>query len=94
MNLYVAHEAAEWYKAEFDLNGQSYVRFYVRYGFGGKVPGFSLAVSRDVPDDIYASTKVKGVTFFIERSDAWYFDDEDLTIQLGNDKQEPEFIYS
>lgn len=92
MNLSISHEAAKWYKEEFETDEGTHLRFYVRYGFGGQVPGFSVAVSRDTPDDIYASASVEGITFFIENKDAWYFDGQDLTIQLND--QEPEFIYS
>jgi len=94
LKLSITHEAANWYKAEFDIDNQSYLRFFVRYGFGGQIPGFSLGVSRDVPVDMYASSSVTGITFFIEAKDAWYFDDKDLKIQLNDQNNEPEFIYS
>ncbi|QKY69121.1 HesB/YadR/YfhF family protein [Lentibacillus sp. CBA3610] len=94
MNLSITNEAAKWYKEEFDLDDQSYLRFFVRYGFGGQIPGFSLGVSNDTPDDIYASKVKAGITFFVENKDAWYFDGKDLTIQLDDNKQEPAFIYN
>jgi len=94
LNLRITQEAANWYREEFDMDDQSYLRFFVRYGFGGQIPGFSLAVSHDVPDDIYVSSSVEGITFFIESKDAWYFDGKDLTVQLDKQHNEPAFIYS
>ncbi|SFA75460.1 Uncharacterized protein YneR [Lentibacillus halodurans] len=94
MNLRITNKAAKWYKEEFEADDQSCLRFFVRYGFGGQIPGFTLAVAQDTPVDIYASNSVEGITFFIESKDAWYFDGKDLTIQLNERKQEPVFIYS
>nr|WP_010530729.1 hypothetical protein [Lentibacillus jeotgali] len=94
MSLSITHEAADWYKKEFDIDDQSYLRFFVRYGFGGQIPGFSLGVGYDVPDNMFASSNVNGIMFFIENKDAWYFDGKDLTIQLDDTTREPKFIYS
>ncbi|MEN1969971.1 hypothetical protein WMZ97_18075 [Lentibacillus sp. N15] len=93
MNLHVTKEAAEWYKQEFDINQSAHLRYYVRYGFGGHIPGFSLGVRIDNPNEIHASSLVDGITFFIETADAWYFEAVDLRVQWNKQKQEPEFIY-
>ncbi|MFD1037878.1 HesB/YadR/YfhF family protein [Virgibacillus byunsanensis] len=93
MKLLVTKEAANWYKEEFDVQQPTSLRFYVRYGFGGIIPGYSLAITTDKMDDVYASCEVGDITFFIKEKDAWYFDDKNLTIEFNQEKQEPEFIY-
>ncbi|WP_164668883.1 HesB/YadR/YfhF family protein [Virgibacillus doumboii] len=94
MNLSVTENAAKWYKSEFEIEQSAQVQFFVRYGFGGIIPGFSLGVRLDKPVDIYASCESEGITFFIDSKDAWYFDDKNLKIQLDEQTDEPEFIYS
>ncbi|GAB3796814.1 HesB/YadR/YfhF family protein [Virgibacillus kimchii] len=93
MNLDVSQEAAQWYISELELSEASYLRFFVRYGFGGHIPGFSLGVKQDTPTDIFASASLEGVTFFIENKDAWYFEDNDLHVSFNSKMQEPEFEY-
>ncbi|MFC4557237.1 HesB/YadR/YfhF family protein [Virgibacillus kekensis] len=94
LKLTVTKSAAKWYKEELSLQNGDHVRFYVRYGFGGHIPGFSLGISVDTPTDIYASTEVDGVKFYVENKDAWYFDEGALKVKIDEDRQEPEFIYS
>lgn len=93
MNIQITNKAAKWYKEEFEIDQQAQLRFFVRYGFGGLIPGFSLGISYDTPKDVYASSNVEGITFFIENKDAWYFDDKDLKIEINEQSKEPEFIY-
>ncbi|MFD2760314.1 HesB/YadR/YfhF family protein [Lentibacillus juripiscarius] len=93
MKLNVTAQAAKWYKEEFEPGKNAHLRLFVRYGFGGRIPGFSLGVSSAAPDHVYASATTDGITFFIEEKDAWYFDDHSLTIQMDQQEQEPEFVY-
>ncbi|ALX47876.1 HesB/YadR/YfhF family protein [Lentibacillus amyloliquefaciens] len=95
MKLKITNQAGQWYKDEFDIDDRSYQRFFVRYGgFGGRIPGFSLGLGNDVPEDIYASCDVAGITFYIENKDAWYFDGQDLSITLDEKTKEPKFHYN
>ncbi|GAA0611669.1 HesB/YadR/YfhF family protein [Virgibacillus siamensis] len=93
MNLHISENAAKWYKQELDIETSANVRFFVRYGFGGIVPGFSLGVGFDEPVTIHASHESAGITFYIEEKDAWYFDGNDLSVQMNNKLNEPEFKY-
>ncbi|RYG71816.1 hypothetical protein EU245_12715 [Lentibacillus lipolyticus] len=93
MKLNVTAKAAKWYKEEFNTGKDTYLRLFVRYGFGGLIPGFSLGISRDTPDNVFASDRADGITFFVEDADAWYFDGHNLTIQMDEKEQEPAFIY-
>lgn len=93
MKLHVAKDVAEWYRQELDLDGSTHLRYYVRYGFGGNIPGFSLAIREDTPNEMHAESTVNRITFFIEASDAWYFEDKDLHVQWNSKLKEPEFHY-
>lgn len=94
LNLRITHEAAKWYKKELELDSGTHLRFYVRYGFGGYIPGFSLAIDYgNPPYEVHASSDVDGITFFIETKDAWYFDDKDLEVRINQQTQEPEFLH-
>jgi uncharacterized protein YneR len=93
MNLQMSKKAAQWYKNELELSDDAYLRFFVRYGFGGHIPGFSLGVKQDTPMDIFASRDLEGITFFIENKDAWYFENNDLHVSFNDKMHEPEFEY-
>lgn len=94
MKLEITKEAANWYKEELDLEEVTWIRFFVRYGgVGGRIPGFSLGISTNAPHKIYGSTEVDGITFFIEETDAWYFENSGLRISFDKKLQEPNFKY-
>lgn len=95
MNIQITEEAAKWFKEEYDIDGEASLRFFVRYGGGmaGRLPGFSLGVAMEEPENIHTETTVAGVTFFIDAADAWYFEDENLIITLDEKTEEPQFTY-
>lgn len=94
MKLDISNEAASWYKKELDLKEDASLRFFARYGgVGGKIPGFSLGVTMDTPENKHTSKKIDGITFFIEEADVWYFEDSNLQITLDKTLSEPEFQY-
>ncbi|HLQ72400.1 MAG TPA: hypothetical protein VK142_11395 [Bacillota bacterium] len=94
LKISVSQVAAKWYKDEFSIEGKEHIQFFARYGgIGGLVPGFSLGLQLNTPEDIYASTNVLDITFFVEQKDAWYFSGKHLKIQLNHTLNEPEFIY-
>lgn len=93
MKIKITDEVAQWYKDEFLIDKPTHLRFFVRYGFGGLIPGFSLGVSEDEPKQIHTATRVNDITFFVEETDAWYFEGKDLSIKLNKTRHEPEFLY-
>ncbi|ADP32365.1 MULTISPECIES: HesB/YadR/YfhF family protein [Bacillus] len=94
MNMEIQKDALNWYKDELELENGDQVRFFVRYGGCSSVQkGFSLGVSKDEPQDIGISTEVEGITFFIEESDIWYFDNHDLLVSYSEASEEPVFEY-
>lgn len=94
LDINISEEAAEWFKKEYEINSSTTLRFFVRYGgMGGNIPGFSLGVNIEPPELIHTSTTVKEMMFYIEESDAWYFDEKDLMITLNTELGEPQFTY-
>lgn len=94
MNLSVSEEAAKWYESELTIEDYAEIRFFVRYGgVGGNIPGFSLGVKFDTPEEPHVSIKFDKITFFIESADTWYFDGKDLKVTLNQDTDEPDFSY-
>jgi len=94
MKIEVTEEAADWYKEELYLRDNDTIRFFVRYGgVGGQIPGFSLGVSEEQPILPHTITTVQNITFFIEETDAWYFENNDLHIHFDKEKGEPLFVY-
>lgn len=93
MKINITNDAVEWFKEEYELEKGSF-RFFVRYGgIGGQIPGFSLGVHLEAPNDVHASYTQDETTFFVTQSDAWYFEDRDLKITLDDQLQEPAFTY-
>lgn len=93
MELTVTKEAAKWYENELELDCSKSIRFFPRYGFGGHIPGFSIGISEQSPNDVYASEKISDITFFIEKEDAWYFEDGHLRVQYDNELHEATFSF-
>ncbi|WP_087971446.1 HesB/YadR/YfhF family protein [Oceanobacillus rekensis] len=94
MNIDISKEAAIWYKEELEIDTTEELRFFVRYGgVGGKIPGFSLGVKKDRPQSLHTSKTVEDITFYIEDSDIWYFEDSDLDIEFDNQRNEPILKY-
>jgi uncharacterized protein YneR len=94
MNMTVNEDALNWYKEELDLQNGDQVRFFVRYGGCSNVQkGFSLGVTKDAPQEAGVTAEVGGITFFIEESDLWYFDNHDLLVSYSESADEPVFEY-
>src|SRR5690625_696470 len=96
VKLKINEQAALWYEEELKESKPKYVRLFPRYGgVGGIVPGFSIGINFDEPENIMTSYEIKGMVFFIEQSDAWYFEGKkQLFIEWDEEKNEPKFNYS
>ncbi len=94
MKIIISNEAANWYINELNLKENDTIRFFVRYGgMGGNVPGFSLGVNVQKPVQPHTLITVEKIDFFIEESDVWYFENNDLHIQFDDKLHEPLFSY-
>lgn len=94
MKIEITEAAVQWFKSEYDIDGDTSLRLFVRYGgFGGNIPAFSLGVNIEEPNSIHTQKKVDNLTFFVEESDAWYFEEKDLSITINENLHEPQFNY-
>jgi uncharacterized protein YneR len=94
MNILISNQAAEWYIKELELKAGDSVRFFARYGGQSPVQkGFSLGISKERPELPGAFVETNHITFFIEQSDIWYFDDHDFKVAFNDKHNEPEFIF-
>ena len=88
MTLTVSTEAAAWYKEELGLQSGDSLRFFGKvYGTNG----FSLAINKAQPTKSSIHTLVDDILFYIEDTDAWFFEDRDLNITMDEVLNEPKF---
>ncbi|CQR46009.1 Iron-sulphur cluster biosynthesis [Paraliobacillus sp. PM-2] len=94
MELSITQPAVKWFINEMDLKEGDFVRFFVRYGgHGGIHKGFSLGIStNDTPNDPALRTTGNGITFFVEKSDAWYFDGMNFHIKYTRKFDDIDFV--
>jgi uncharacterized protein YneR len=94
MELTITDEAVDWYINEMELQKGTSIKFFVRYGgCGGVQPGLSLGVALDTPNEPIVKVESKGILFFVEEKDAWYFDQHNLHIEYNSVYNEVEFKY-
>jgi uncharacterized protein YneR len=94
MKIHINDDAARWYKDELLLEEGDHLRFFARYGGCSTVQqGFSLGVASEEPVNAGAETKKDGITFFIEEKDLWFFNDQNLYVELNHKANEPVFKY-
>ncbi|ANU23412.1 HesB/YadR/YfhF family protein [Planococcus donghaensis] len=95
MQINISNDALDWFKKEMEVTSGEAVRFFVRYGGSSKLqPGFSLGVTKDQPYEIEAKVEEDHVTYFIEKSDAWYFDGHNLDVSVNDDLHELDYSYT
>lgn len=88
MQIYLTDEVAKWYKDEMLLQDGDTIRFSGKvYG----VNGFSMILNKVAPSKIGTSTTIDGVTYFIEATDAWFFEDSDVYISIDENTNEPKY---
>lgn len=86
MKLVISDEAANWYIKEMELKSGDSIKFF------GKVygkDGFSFALAKMEPTRPEVEVIKDGVRFYVEKSDAWFFSEQDLVIGLDDSLNEP-----
>jgi uncharacterized protein YneR len=83
----VTDNAVKWMEEELDPNDKQGVNIYVRYGGETQLKqGFSPAISVDtIPDDA-KTFNYNNITVFIKESDLWYFEDNELIVDVVDDE--------
>ncbi len=93
MKIIIKDEALKWFYDEMEAMPGDYIRFYARYG--GSSPfheAFSLGMNREQPHEIGVKSEIEGITFFIEHSDLWFFEEHSLIVSV--DAKLDELAYS
>lgn len=89
MKLTITEEAANWFIEELNLNKGDSIKFFGKvYGPHG---GFSIAMDKVEPSRPFHTEEVKGINFYVEKNDAWFFDNADLSITFNEDLKEPHY---
>ncbi|MEW9669052.1 HesB/YadR/YfhF family protein [Ammoniphilus sp. 3BR4] len=88
MKITITDKAMTWFREEMDVKPGDYIRFFARYGGCSTVQsGFSLGVSRDMPNHLGKKHEQAGITFYIEESDLWYFGENDLNVDCSSEDE-------
>lgn len=94
MKIIIDEQSAAWYRDELDLDEGESIRFFPRYGGYSPIQsGFSLGISPEPVKEANVMTEKKGLSFFVEEEDLWYFDGHDLEVHFDEQKAEPSFHY-
>lgn len=94
MGFQVTEEAAQWYIDEMGLTNGDYIHFFVKL-YGGiptAHPNYFLGVSVGKDGEMSYYHTVNGVTFYFSEQDAWFLQEYDLTIAMG--EQEVTFNFA
>lgn len=94
MNIIIKDEALKWFYDEMEAAQGDTIRFYARYG--GSSPfheAFSLGMNREQPHEIGVKNEIEGITFFIERSDLWFFAEHSLIVSVDAALDELAYTY-
>ncbi len=95
MEIRVSDQAIQWFKNEVEVNEGETVKFQAKYGGNSPIhEGFSLAFSLNEPlKDTITSKEKEGITFFIDGTDAWYFEGYDLIVNFDETLEEVTYDY-
>ncbi len=93
MGLQVREDAAKWYIDEMGLEEGDYVQFFLKIYGGIKTehPNYFLGISVGLDGEIAAKQEVTGITFYFGEKDAWFLDEFDMKVVMGEDEVEYQF---
>lgn len=90
MYLTITPGAARWYREEMELEPGDKLKFFGKVY--GKLNGFSFGIAlMDPQEEMVASQEIDGIIYYVDRGDEWFFNSDDLLIDLDPDTQEPRF---
>jgi uncharacterized protein YneR len=85
MFISVDEKAVSWFKNEFETIKEVSIRMFPRYaGFGEQHKGYTLAFSAETPENAGLSQEINGITFFVEGSDTWFFEDTETYLTVDD----------
>lgn len=91
MNFEITPLAAQWYVKELKMKEGESLKFFGKVY--GTRDGFSFAITKEEASNPIKVVTIEGVNFYIEKTDAWFFNDIDLLVDLDPTLKEPIFIY-
>ncbi|WP_047982338.1 HesB/YadR/YfhF family protein [Ornithinibacillus contaminans] len=93
MKLEVTKEAAVWFKEEMGLDTGDYVHFFLKIYGGIKTehPNYFLGLSVGLDGEIGVKQEVEGITFYFSEKDAWFIEEYDMKVVMGQDEVEYQF---
>ncbi|MFS0575035.1 HesB/YadR/YfhF family protein [Sporosarcina sp. 179-K 3D1 HS] len=93
MKIILSDDALTWFEEEMDVESGDSVKFFARYGGASPLhQGFSLGITKEEPDEIAVESEHKGVRYYIEQRDQWFFVEHDLHVNV--DPKLNELVYS
>jgi len=96
MSITVTDAASHWFKTELALpESGAGIRFFGKvYGKTQVHDGFSVGMTRDdQPVNPIEETQKDGVRYFVDDSDAWFFNNLNLTIDYDVTRDEPKYLF-
>jgi len=95
MKIHISDQALEWFKRDVRLVSGDKVRFYTKiYGTSPIREGYALGFTVDTDATSAAYEVVRdGITFFINESDMWFFDEYELSVVYDEKLDEVTYEY-
>lgn len=96
LQLAITDKASQWFHRELDLPAEGAgVRFFGKaYGKTQVHDGFSVGMTRDDhPDQPIMAVKKDGVTYFVNPTDAWFFENLVMTVDYDAHLDEPKYEF-
>ncbi|HCM88334.1 MULTISPECIES: HesB/YadR/YfhF family protein [Vagococcus] len=94
MKLEITPQAVEWFEKELLLDSGDSLRIYGKYGGSTNVHvGFSTGIEVTTPNKVLVEKVEKGITFFTEVGDEWFFAEYTLEVSLDEKLKEPTYFY-
>ncbi|GGA74676.1 HesB/YadR/YfhF family protein [Ornithinibacillus halotolerans] len=93
MGLQITSDAVKWFKDEMGLENGDYVQFFLKIYGGIKTdhPNFFLGISVGLHGDIGEEQEVDGITFYFNKNDAWFLDEYNMKVVMGEEEVEYQF---
>jgi uncharacterized protein YneR len=94
MFISIDEKALSWFSEEFEINRPLSIRLYPQYaGFGQQHKGYSIGFSVETPTNAEYSKAVNDITFYVECSDIWFFNDIDTYLFIDNQTKELQILF-
>lgn len=95
MNITVTEKAHDWFIEEIGLKKGDGIRFFGKvYGSTEVHDNFSVAINVGTPNDPLSTLEVDGITYFIEKTDDWFFKGYDFKVAYDEKLKEVSYHFN